>query len=82
MAGFDSPDLDKLLEQTTISKSIAQITTDYRCIHAMLTDLNIDPILDGMMDLTLSIVCDAYNKEIADKPQPKSHIPHRPGRIR
>jgi len=69
-------DFDKLLEQTTVSRSVLQIAADYSHVHNVLTRLNAPTVVDGDMgnfDIVLSIVCDAYNKEIADRPKPRQH---------
>ena len=70
-----SPELAKLLEQTTISKSVLQLTADYRYTREMLQSIDAPLFVSGMdgteIDLALSIISDAYNKELADRPQPR-----------
>ncbi len=65
-------DPDKLIEQTSLSKSVVQIMADYEHVYNRLTSIGA-PTQIEMMDVTLSIICDAYNKEIADKPHPRQH---------
>jgi len=73
-----SPELAKLLEQTTVSKSVIQLTADYRYTREMLLSIDAPLFVPGMdgteIDLALSIIGDAYNKELADRPQPRQRV--------
>ena len=58
---------DITYEQTTVSPSVLQITTDYLFVRRKLQEDSADLDTEMGQDIALSIVCDAYINEAAQR---------------